>query len=259
MGSTTRLLATVTLIAFVISNAASAQVIDGIYQPTGSAWSCSPDQIGVDGGALAIRNGVFDGVENRCVLTNPTTIADGIRFTAVCSAEGSTYSELMTITPTSIGVSIERDGHTSSWSRCEGRQAATVTLRPTNSTWTFGGIQGVFESATRDDQGNSIAFTCNDLGENGGLYVELGGQPISGGQVSFDIDGTTFGMTAWADGGRINTECTVCGINYTSLWNATAAGNLMTVTASDGRTVAFNLMGSSDALGDVTCQPDDGF
>ena len=238
---------------------ANAQTIDGLYQPTGSSWTCSPDQIGMDGGALAIRNGVFDGVENRCNLTDPIATDGGTRFTAICSAEGSTYSELMTITPTSTGVSIERNGFTSSWSRCEGRQAATGPTPPRNDRWTFGGGQGIFESATRDDQGNSIAFTCNDLGENGGLYVELGGQPISGGPASFDVDGNVYGMTVWADGGRINTECTVCGDIYTSLWNATAAGNLITVTASDGRTAAFSLAGSGDALGSVACQPDDGF
>ncbi|WP_146188193.1 hypothetical protein [Ascidiaceihabitans donghaensis] len=254
-----RLLTSIPLIAFVTSNAVSAQGIDGLYQPTGLMWSCSPDQIGMDGGALAIQNGVLDGVENRCDLTNPTPMDSSIRFTAVCSAEGSTYSERMTITPTSTGVRIERNGFTSSWSRCEGHQAATGPTPPRNDRWTFGGGQGVYESATRDNQGNSITFTCNDLGENGGLYVELGGQPISGGQVSFDVDGATFGMTAWAEGGRINTECTVCGGIYTSLWNATAAGNLMTVTASDGRTAVFSLAGSGDALGNVACQPDDGF
>jgi hypothetical protein len=165
----------------------------------------------------------------------------------------------MTITPTSIGVIVKRDGHTSSWSRCEGRQAATATLRPSNSPWTFGGGQGVFESATRDDQGNSVAFTCNDLGENGGLYVELGGQPISSGQASFNVDGIVYGMTVWADAGRINTECTVCGQNYIALWGATAAGNLLTVRASDGRSAAFSLRGSRDALGGNACLPDDGF
>ena len=65
-------------------------------------------------------------------------------------------------------------------------------------------------------------------------------------------------MTAWADGGRINTECTICGQNYIALWGATVAGNLMTVTASDGRTAAFSLVGSGDALGNFACRPDDG-
>ena len=259
MDSMPRLLTTISLIASFTSNVVSAQGIDGLYQPTGFTWSCSPDQVGVDGGALAIRDGVLDGVENRCSLTKPTPMANGIQFTAICSAEGNTYSEPITITPTSTGISIERDGFASSWSRCDSRQVATRPMQPSNGRWTFGGGQDVFESATRDDLGNSVAFTCNDLGEAGGLYVELEGQPISGGQASFDVDGNAYDMTVWANGGRINTECTACGQNYTALWGATAAGNLLTVRASDGRSAAFNLNGSGDALGDTACLPDDGF
>ena len=99
----------------------------------------------------------------------------------------------------------------------------------------------------------------NDLGENGGLNLELGGEPIVRGPVIFTIDGTSFTMTAWATEGRINTECSVCAQTYTALWEATAAGNMMSVTASDGRTASFSLRGSRDALGDVACRPDDGF
>ena len=247
----------VTLLCF--AGAGHAQNIDGLYQPSGADWSCSPAQIGMDGGALAIQDGVFDGVENRCDLTNPQTDGNGTKFTAICSAEGDTYQEQMTITPTTNGVSIQRDGFTSYWRRCEGRQVIASSQQPSNSRWTFGGRQGVFESATRDAHGNAVTFTCNDLGENGGLSVELGGDPISGGPVVFDIDGTAFNMTAWASDGRINNECSVCGQNYMALWDAAAAGNLMTVTASDGRSASFSLRGSRDALGDVACRPDDGF
>lgn len=237
----------------------SAQGIDGLYQPLGADWTCSPDQVGMDGGALAIQDGVFEGVENRCDLTDPQFAGRGTTFTAICSAEGSIYQQQVTITPTANGVSIQRDEFTFYWRRCESGQVSTSPQQPTNNHWTFGGRQGVFESATRDTNGNSVTFTCNDLGENGGLYVELGGDPISGGPVVFDIDGTAFDMTAWATDGRINTECSVCGENYMALWEATAAGNLMIVTASDGRFASFSLRGSRDALGDVACQPDDGF
>jgi hypothetical protein len=237
---------------------AHAQSIDGLYQPAGSSWSCSADQIGADGGALAIRNGVFDGVENRCTLTAPVIAGIGTRFTAVCSAEGSTYSEPMTITPTDDGVQIDRNGATANWIRCDSQTATTSTPRPSNSRWEVGFGQGVSESSTRDGNGNAVTFTCNG-GEDGGLYVELGGRPIAGGQVEFDIDGQAFGMMAWAEGGRINTECTVCGMKYIALWEAASAGNLMTVRASDGLSAAFSLNGSREALGDVVCQPDEGY
>ena len=248
-----------TVIALCVAGVSNAQNIDGLYQPSGADWSCSPDQIGVDGGALAIQNGVFEGVDNRCELASPLPDGRGTAFTATCSAEGSAYEQPITITPTANGVSILSDGFTSYWKRCDGHQVATSPQQSSNSRWTFGGRQGVFESATRDANGNAVTFTCNDLGENGGLTVELDGDPISGGSVLFDIDGTAFSMTAWASGGRINTECSICGENYVTLWEATAAGNLMTVTASDGRSASFSLRGSRDALGDVACRPDDGF
>lgn len=241
-----------------VATSTAAQSIDGLYQPAGSAWSCSPDQIGVDGGALAIRNGAFDGVENRCALNAPVPTGGGTRFTAECSAEGSTYSEPVTITPTADGVKIDRNGSTAYWSRCDAQIAITRTPNPSNSRWVVGFGQGVSESSTRDGNGNAVTFTCNG-GEDGGLYVELGGRPISAGRVDFDIDGQEFGMTAWAEGGRINTECTVCGMNYIALWEAASAGNLMTVRASDGLSAAFSLNGSRNALGDVVCLPDEGY
>jgi len=247
-----------TIIILPLCGAVQAQAIDGLYQPVGASWSCSPEQVGIDGGALAIQNGVFDGVENRCELTAPVPAGDGTRYEAVCSAEGSTYSKPMTITPTANGVQIEREGSKVYWSRCVGDQAIQDTPQPSNDHWASGFGQGVSESSTRDGNGNVVTFTCNG-GEDGGLYVELGGQPIAGGQVEFDIDGQAFGMVAWAEGGRINTECTVCSMNYTSLWEATVAGNLMVVRASDGLSAAFSLNGSRDALGDVVCQPDEGY
>lgn len=247
------------LAVWAFCGSVAAQSIDGLYRPAGANWSCSPNQIGVDGGALAIQGDTFSGVENRCDLTSPVRIGDGTRYVAICAAEGTTYREQMTITPTVDGVRITRAGGTAMWDRCEPSQDASAALPPTNGRWTFGGSQGIYESATTDPKGNSITFTCDDLGENGGLFIELNGQPVAGGQVVINVDGTDFATTAWTEGGRINTECTVCGQTYTALWAAAVAGNLMTVTASDGRSAAFSLIGSRHALGDVACQPDNGF
>lgn len=116
---------------------------------------------------------------------------------------------------------------------------------------TFGGLQGVYESATKDSYGNSRIFSCNYLGENGQLSIDLGGQPISGGPVTIDVDGIAYSMTALASDGLIATDCSVCGKNYMALWKATAAGSLMTIKASDGRSAMFSLKGSRDALGDM--------
>ena len=248
-----------TVVVIGFASGAFAQSIEGLYQPSGANWSCSLDHIGMDGGALAIQGGVFYGVENRCDLTSPVRIGNGTRYTAACSAEGSTYREQMTITPTTDGVRINRASGTALWHRCEPLEGPSIASLPSNGLWAFSGGQGVYESGTSDGNGNSVSFTCDDLNENGGLYIELGGEPISGGHVAFDVDGSIFAMTAWADGGRINTECSVCGQTYTALWDAAAAGNLMSITASDGRSATFNLHGSRDALGDVACLPSDGF
>ena len=143
-----------------LAGPAFAQSIDGLYQPSGSDWSCSPNQIGIDGGALAIQNGVFVGVESRCDLTNPQPDGRGTRFKATCSAEGSTYEQPITITPTENGVSIQREGFTSHWRRCDGPQVATSPQQPSNGHWTFGGRQGVYESATLDANGNAVTFSA---------------------------------------------------------------------------------------------------
>ena len=250
----------VTSAALSFASLVHAQSLDGLYQPSGQSWSCLPEQVGMDGGALSVEGDIFNGVENRCQLTNPRPSGAGTTFTAVCSAEGEESREDLTLTPTANGISLQRSGSTFYWERCGALQDASVgqtgSTQPTNGRWVYGFGQGVEESSTRDANGNSISFSCLG-GEDGGLYVELGGQPISGGQASFDVDGNVFGMTVWADGGSINTECTVCGQNYTALWGATAAGNVMTVTASDGQTAAFGLNGSRDALGEVVCRPGD--
>jgi hypothetical protein len=262
MKNITTLGAMVASFALCIVTSAYAQSLDGLYQPSGQSWSCLPEQVGMDGGALSVEGDIFNGLENRCQLTNPRPNGAGTTYTAVCSAEGEESREDLTLTPTANGIRLQRIGSTSYWERCGASQDASVdqtgSSQPSNGRWVFGFGQGVEESSTRDANGNSISFSCMG-GIDGGLYVELGGQPISGGEASFDVDGNVFGMTVWADGGRINTECTVCGQNYTALWGATAAGNLLTVGASDGRSAAFSLSGSRDALGDTACLPSEGF
>lgn len=112
------------------------------------------------------------------------------------------------------------------------------------------------ESSTRDGNGIAFSFTCNVIGNEGELFVELCGKPISGGHVNFYIDGETFSMTTRAEDGRINTECSACGDNHTAPWQPTSASSLMAVRASDGQSVTS---GSSEALGDEACRPHDGY
>lgn len=255
--------ADVAICALALVTAFATQVLadqfDGLYQPSGSDWSCSSEHIGMDGGALAIMDGYLEGVENRCELTSPRAIEDGTLYTALCSGEGESYSEFIVLSLTNDGLLLQRGDHTVEWTRCEARQAHSSSRQPTNGRWTFGARQGIVESATRDSNGNSVTFVCSDVGTNGGLYVELGGEPIRGGGVDFDIDGKVIGMVAWGRGGDINTECRACSANYRAIWEAAAAGNLMTITASDGRSAAFSLLGSREALGETPCAPAYGY
>ena len=250
------------LIAFSVlvglGSSVTAQALDGLYKPSGTDWSCSPNDIGMDGGALAILDGYLEGVENRCNLTDPQPEGEATRYTTLCTGEGYTVRGSVTLKATANGVLVRRDGGSSYWVRCRPEDGTTAKLHsaaPSNSRWTFGGAQGVYEAATQDRYGNYIAFTCNDVGEDGGLFIELAGKPISGGAVTIDVDGRAFSMTAWAQGGDINTECRVCGDNYTALWEAVAAGRVMKVSSSDGRSASFNLDGSRAALGNEPCYP----
>jgi hypothetical protein len=109
----------VLFVGLLAAGAANAQNIDGLYRPTGAFWSCSPDQVGMDGGALSIQNGIFHGVENHCRLTSPAAAGSGTKYLAVCSAEGTEYQEEMTLTPTMNGIKIERDGRAAVfWTGC---------------------------------------------------------------------------------------------------------------------------------------------
>ena len=109
------------------------------------------------------------------------------------------------------------------------------------------------EASTRDANGNAVTFSCNG-GFDGELFIELGGRPIPGGPVEIEVDGQIFSLTAWAEGGSINTECSACADTYISLWHAVAKGDSMSATAG-GTTAMFDLVGSSAALGPIPCVP----
>lgn len=148
-----------TAIVIGFTGVAQAQDIDGIFQPSGSSWSCDPEQIGIDGGAVAIQSGVINGVENRCNLTQPKSSGTGTSFVAVCSAEGTDYSEPITISPTADGVRIERNGSTANWTRCEEDNSPAdvtqVARRPSDDRWSY-----VNRSASIVSGGNALSLSC---------------------------------------------------------------------------------------------------
>lgn len=96
------------IVAALIAGPAMAGPYDGTYGLEG--WNC--EQVGMDGGALAIRNGVFYGVESRCDLTNPVDVRgmNATLYDADCTGEGDVYSYRMMVMKTQQGITIVNDG-----------------------------------------------------------------------------------------------------------------------------------------------------
>ena len=104
----------IAIIALILSaGPLAAGSYDGIYRPDADwaqGWDCT--SIGMDGGALAIRDNTFYGVESACEMTNPTAIRDmdATLFDMQCSAEGDTYQARVMLMSTPEGVLVIRDG-----------------------------------------------------------------------------------------------------------------------------------------------------
>ena len=100
--------------------AALADGFDGIYRPEGlGGWDCR--SIGSDGGALAVRDGVFYGVESACQLTNPVAVngMSAVLFDAECSGEGESYAKRMMLMRVPDGLVVIEDGFVSLLRSCE--------------------------------------------------------------------------------------------------------------------------------------------
>jgi hypothetical protein len=236
----------------LVAGVAHGQTIEGLYRPDGpwaAPWSCNPDDLGMDSGSLGILDGQIHGLEKTCALTNPRPRDGGTQFTAICSAEGESYSDEYFIAPTDTGVSLTRDGETIQWRRC-GSGSATAP----NNEWVQGFGMGVTESWTQDSARNYILFSCTN-GSNGTLHVNFRGAPATGNQISFNVDGEEFNLPLWPDDGRADVECIVCADNYTALWAALRAGSQVKV--SDGVSEAvLSLKGSASALDPEPCVPE---
>jgi hypothetical protein len=236
----------------LVAGVAHGQTIEGVFrpdQPWAASWSCDPDDLGIDGGAVGILDGKLYGVENTCELTEARKVGDGTAFTALCSGEGESYQTDYVVVPTDTGVSLTRDGETIQWRRC-GSGSATA---PANE-WVQGFGMGVTESWTRDSDRNYIGFACTN-GSNGTLHVSFRGAPATGDEISFNVDGEEFNLPLWPEDGRANVECRVCADNYTALWTALRAGSQVKV--SDGVSEAvLSLKGSASALDPEPCIPE---
>jgi hypothetical protein len=77
---------------FAAPVACFAAPFDGVYKQTANA-ECA--LVGVDGGALEIKDGIFHGVEVECRMTNPVNVLDmdAILYTMQCSGEDQNWTE----------------------------------------------------------------------------------------------------------------------------------------------------------------------
>lgn len=100
-----------TLVLTVLALPASAGPFDGLYYPDGTeGWDCR--SVGSDGGALAVREGVFHGVESACQLTNPVEVngMSAVLYDAKCNGEGESYAKRMMLMRVPEGLAVVEDG-----------------------------------------------------------------------------------------------------------------------------------------------------
>lgn len=108
---------------FLISASAGAAVqadhYDGVYRQTANA-DCG--LIGVDGGAVQIKDGIFYGVEVQCRMTEPVPISemDATIYTLACSGEGQSWTEraIMMADSDDAGIFMIWDGYAFRYDRC---------------------------------------------------------------------------------------------------------------------------------------------
>jgi hypothetical protein len=211
----------------------------------------------MDGGALSIQDGVFNGVENRCDLTAPSDTGNGTRFTAVCSAEGSTYEEPILISPTRNGVSIEQGGYTAYWTRCEDPQRAVASQSATE-VWSFGN-----RSASIISGGNSFALSCDTFNASSTYPTATMSVPCP---TCFPMETSIYTLrvddlfSQTYEFERIsNAEGSMSGLDYYPNWHegllpALMAGSVLEVVEQGNITATFPLAGSSRAIGQLRQQ-----
>ncbi|SEW39319.1 hypothetical protein SAMN04488515_2583 [Cognatiyoonia koreensis] len=76
----------------VLPAIAAANPYDGVYKQTANA-ECA--LVGVEGGALEIKDNIFYGVETECRMTRPVNVVDmeATLYTMQCSGEGSVWTD----------------------------------------------------------------------------------------------------------------------------------------------------------------------
>jgi len=163
------------VLATLISTSANATPFAGIYRPDYpefTNWSCRADQVGMDGGAVAILNNQILGVENTCDMDNPRPLTDqkGMAYTLTCAGEGETYRETAEITRTPTGIRINRSGGASDWIKCDQPAASDTGAAMGNGDssaqiWEYGEGEAAVTA-----QGVTLALACDEM-LGGGVYL----------------------------------------------------------------------------------------
>ncbi|MCX7558142.1 hypothetical protein OS190_01085 [Sulfitobacter sp. F26204] len=115
--------AIVLMATLAMTNVSHAQGLDGLYKPDAEwadAWDCK--SVGMDGGAMAIQDGVFFGIESECRMLNPTKVRDmdATLFDLHCSNESEISQMRIMILDTPEGIVTVRDGgDVTRYIRCE--------------------------------------------------------------------------------------------------------------------------------------------
>mgnify|MGYP000078835654 CR=1 FL=1 len=111
----------VLLAAALIATAVDATPYDGLYKSEHGSWTCTPEDIGMDGGSLGIQNSFLYGLESECELTNATNVRgmDAVLYDAECTAEGEPYpSSRVMIMRHDEGLFLVQDGSVGDWRSC---------------------------------------------------------------------------------------------------------------------------------------------
>lgn len=110
---------TKTIFAILLPNLAFADQFDGVYKQTTHS-ECA--LIGVDGGALEIKDGIFHGVEMQCRMVNPVDITDmtAIIYQMECSGAGQTWTErsILMDDADATGIIMVWNGYAFRYERC---------------------------------------------------------------------------------------------------------------------------------------------
>ncbi len=98
---------------------ATAAPYDGVFKQSANA-ECG--LIGVDGGALQIKDGIFYGVESECRMTRPVNVVDmdATLYTMQCTGEDTVWTEraMLMNDKQSDGIIMVWDGYAFRYDRC---------------------------------------------------------------------------------------------------------------------------------------------